>query len=230
MGASVTTIPVTDRMPSRPRLLLASRSPRRRALLNDFGVPHVAEHPGFDDAMLEPGRVTPEQWVASLAYLKAAIGSEHFPASSDGSTDYVLGADTVCVKDGRMIGTPQDADEARAIIRALAGGEHRVITGVAILELRGGRHVRRHVFVDDARVRLGSLTDDQVDEYVAGGSWAGKAGAYNLAERIDAGWPIEYDGDPTTIMGLPMQALLPRLRKVGAVQAELLVDMPEGAE
>lgn len=219
--------PVGD---GRPRLLLASRSPRRRALLNDFGVRHVAEHPGFDDATLVPGRVSPEQWVAALAYLKASAGVDMVPRSSDGSSDYVLGADTLCVKHGHILGTPMDADEARGILRELAGGEHRVLTGVAIIEVRNGEQVRRHVFTEQARVKLGVLSEEQIEEYVASGAWAGKAGAYNLAERLEAGWPIEYAGDPTTIMGLPMRALVPRLRKVGAMQAEMLVDMPEGAE
>ena len=214
----------------RPRLLLASRSPRRRALLNDFGVRHVAEHPGFDDATLRPGRVSPEQWVAALAYLKASAGVEMVPRSSDGSSDYVLGADTLCVKNGGILGTPSDAAEARAILRELSGGEHRVLTGVAIIEVRNGQQLRRHVFTEQARVKLGRLSDEQLEDYVASGAWEGKAGAYNLAERLEAGWPIEYAGDPTTIMGLPMRALIPRLRKVGAIQADLLMDMPEGAE
>ena len=56
----------------------------------------------------------------------------------------------------------------------------------------------------------------RIDEYVATGEWSGKAGAYNLSERMAAGWPIEYDGDPTTIMGLPMRALLARLEQAAA--------------
>ena len=70
----------------------------------------------------------------------------------------------------------------------------------------------RRLFAERANVRMGRLGDDEIARYVAGGEWDGKAGAYNLRERIDGGWPLEYDGDPTTIMGLPMRALLRHLQ------------------
>jgi septum formation protein len=56
-------------------------------------------------------------------------------------------------------------------------------------------------------VTWGDVDDDAIDEYVASGQWRGKAGGYNLEERLEAGWPIECEGDPTTVMGLPMRRL-----------------------
>lgn len=197
-----------------PRVLLASRSPRRRALLTEYGVPHDAEHPGFDDAILRPTGVSAEQWVASLAYLKASAGAA-IARSRGGGVTIVLGADTTCEKNGKLLGTPADGPEARAMLRELSNGEHRVLTGVALVESRDGtREDVRHVFVDSATVRMGALSDEQIDEYVESGGWRGKAGAYNLAERLEAGWPIEYTGDPTTIMGLPMGKLVPALERL----------------
>jgi septum formation protein len=191
--------------PLRPRVVLASRSPRRRGLLNEAGITHAAEHPGFDDASLRPGNVRPEQWVASLAYLKA------WAKSLESDADVIIGADTACILDGRLIGTPTTAVEAEGMIRAFMDREHEVVTGVALIDRRGGATGRR-LFAERANVRMGRLGDDEIARYVAGGEWDGKAGAYNLRERIDGGWPLEYDGDPTTIMGLPMRALLRHLQ------------------
>ena len=198
----------TDRtLRALPRVVLASRSPRRRGLLHEAGIQHAAEHPGFDDAALQPGNVRPEQWVSSLAYLKAWAKSQETDA------EVIIGADTACILDGRLIGTPTSAAEAEAMIRAFLSRPHDVVTGVAIIDRRGGGQ-DRHLFAERATVRMGRLTDAQIASYIASNEWEGKAGAYNLRERIEAGWPIEYDGDPTTIMGLPMRALLKHLRTI----------------
>lgn len=193
------------------RLFLASRSPRRREMLREAGIPHESAHPGIEDSHLNPGAVTPAQWVAALAYLKARAGAALVPAPRERTV--VLGADTTCVHRGHIVGTPVDAADAERMLRRFERDVHEVLTGVALVGPDGDR---RELFVDRAVVRVGEL-GDRIGEYVAGGQWRGKAGAYNLGERLDAGWPIEYEGDPTTIMGLPMSALLPRLARHGLV-------------
>lgn len=194
------------------RVLLASSSPRRRLLLERAGVPFAHAHPGVDDARLSPGEVTPEQWVASLAFLKASAGIERLPAADPDEHWLILGADTLVVQGDRLIGQPHDADDAREIVRALADASHLVHTGVALLDPRRGY---RHIFVDTAEVTVGPIPEAEIDAYVAGGQWRGKAGAYNLHERLEAGWPITFTGDPTTIVGLPMKRLLVLLRRLG---------------
>lgn len=205
---------------SRPFVLLASRSPRRRALLAEHDIPHESVQPGFEDGVLVPGAVSPAQWVASLAYLKAWAGAAQPEARAAGGR-IVLGADTACLLNDRLIGTPRNAAEAEDIIRSFARTEHDVLTGVALLDLRGHDgpledlpESRRHIFTDRARVRFGALTDTQISEYLTSSQWEGKAGAYNLSERISAGWPIHFEGDHTTIMGLPMTALVRRLDRM----------------
>lgn len=208
-GRAVIDLPLHRRP---PRLFLASQSPRRRQLLAEHGLEHDAAHPGFDDGELVPGQVTPAQWVAALAYLKAAAGVQRLREGDLVGDRLVLGADTTVVKNGRLIGQPADAADAARILRLLRDGEHEVITGVALVDPLTGW---RDLFVDRARVRFGHVGDRQIDEYVASGAWRGKAGAYNLRERLAAGWPIQYEGDPTSIMGLPMRALLERLASPG---------------
>lgn len=213
------TSPVAPRR-ARPFVLLASRSPRRRALLTEHEIPHEAIQPGFEDGVLVPGSVSPAQWVASLAYLKAWAGASQQQAREQGGR-IVLGADTACLLHGRLIGTPTDVLEAEQIIRSFVSTEHDVLTGVAMLDLRGHEgsldmlpESRRHIFTDQARVRFGDVSGAQIREYLASGQWQGKAGAYNLSERIQAGWPIHFEGDHTTIMGLPMNALVRRLDRM----------------
>lgn len=187
----------------RPRLLLASRSPRRRELLHAHGYDFDTLEPAFDDAGMTPGLVDPATWVMALAFLKASAAR---PAHPDRDT-VLLGADTVCVKGDHVLGQPADGADARCTLLLLRDGEHEVLTGVALLCPRTGR---RATFCDRARVSLGPITDADIDAYIASEHWRGKAGAYNLAERLEAGWPIRYEGDPTSIMGLPMQALAAR--------------------
>jgi septum formation protein len=204
--------------PIAAQVLLASRSPRRTNLLRDAGIAHQAAHPGFDDALLVPGNVAPGVWIASLAYLKAWATWRELSRSTRGTPmpRFILGADTACLVDGDLVGTPTSAAEARAMISRMVARDHDVITGVAIIDTRSGG---REVFVDRATVTIGELSDAHIDEYVATGAWQGKAGAYNLSERVDAGWPMRWEGDPTTIMGLPMRELQ---RRFGALLAGLL--------
>mgnify|MGYP000565195822 CR=1 FL=1 len=120
----------------------------------------------------------------------------------------ILGADTVCAVGGRIIGQPRDEAHARDMINTLSDGEHQVLTGVALI---CPGTLRREIYVDESLVRVGVISDEQRESYLATGQWKGKAGAYNLSERMDAGWPLECVGDPTSVMGLPMATLEQRV-------------------
>jgi septum formation protein len=194
----------------RPLVLLASRSPRRIELLTQAGVDFVVAQPMLNDADLDSGAATAERWVAAMAYLKAAtaVRQRLHMAEEGRKIGVVLGADTVVAHGEEIIGQPRDEADARRIIDQLADATHDVLTGVAMLCPSTNR---REIFIDRATVRVGALNPQSVDEYIASGQWRGKAGAYNLAERIGAGWPISFDGDPGTIMGLPVQMVVDRL-------------------
>lgn len=207
------------------RLLLASRSPRRRELLRAAGFEHAVIDAGVDDGQLSPGDSTPEQWVAALSYLKARAGWERLSADETRSA-LVIGADTVVEKAGAIIGQPKDEADARRIIRALSGGSHRVLTGVTLLRAADDEHVGgvaptavRRTFVDAACVSVGTIADEHLEAYLATGGWRGKAGGYNLSERLHDGWPITYQGDPGTVVGLPMDRLTPLLHEMLGTQA-----------
>jgi MAF protein len=174
--------------------------------------------PDVDDGQLRSGAVSPREWVMALAYFKARRVADQLRKISDrfanwheaerfGLQGVVLGADTVCVHGNVVLGQPRDAQHARAMLMRLRNAEHSTITGVCLFDLRSGT---RTMFCDETRVIVGQVSEAQINQYIQSGQWRGKAGAYNLSERIDAGWPIQTIGDPDTVMGLPMR----RLRKI----------------
>lgn len=201
-------------------LWLASRSPRRRQLLTEAGLKHIAEHPGIEDSELvaRPG-AKPDEWVVSLAYLKACAGAAMARARGIAEPMLILGADTACVQHGRLIGTPQSAAEAREMLHGFRSAAHEVVTGVALIGQEAGNAgipKVRSLFASSATVNWGDISDAEIDTYVESGAWQGKAGAYNLRERVDAGWPIECEGDPNAVMGLPVAALSKRIQSLVA--------------
>lgn len=191
-------------------------------LLDEAGIAHEVVPTGVDDGELgqgpadTTGLVTPAAWVSGLAYLKArgAVDVLYAGASREGGTPgmFVLAGDTVCVLDRVVIGQPRDAAHARAMIRSFVDREHDVLTGVCLIDLGSGVRTIVH---DRAVVRLGRLDDAEIDRYVASDAWRGKAGAYNFFERRDAGWPLEVDGDPQTVVGLPIRVVRALLARHG---------------
>lgn len=196
-----------------PMVVLASASPRRRAMLVEAGVEHRVHPAIVDDGELEPGDgISAEQWVVALAYLKAISSARTIEDSAIGGQVVgqvvVLGADTVCVHEGEIVGQPRDRAHAKEIIELMSGTTHEVFTGVALLDPRG---TRRDMFVDRSVVQVGEISDEEIELYLDSEQWRGKAGAYNITERLAAGWPITFEGDETSIVGLPMTRTLERV-------------------
>ena len=193
-------------MPTEPsvRLLLASGSPRRAQILTNLGLPFEVVASAIDDGDLTPpAGATAATWTIAMAYLKARAAIEGLPPGTPG---IVMGADTSCELDGRIIGKPASAQEARATLRAMSGRTQRVVSGVALVD---PAHPRSHrlLVADVALVTFGTLEEAALDAYIATGQWQGKAGGYNLSERIADGWPISVQGDPDTVVGLPTRKL-----------------------
>ena len=196
-------------------IVLASRSPRRKQLLEEAGIRVHVLPPHLDDGELTRQGQTPEQWVLELALLKALDVLQQVSSEKELETGTVLAADTVCVHGSEIFGQPADAAEALAMLQALRDNTHYTISGVCLINIADDS---QHTFVDKATVHFGHVDDAEIDAYIQSESWRGKAGGYNLVERIDAGWPIRCDGDPTTVMGLPMQRLRSLLNGVGREQ------------
>jgi septum formation protein len=191
---------VNDR-PDTP-LYLASTSPRRAKLLREAGWVFEQIDPAFDDTGIDLGPVNPVRAAEALAYLKAAGTADTLDRG------IVIGCDTIVTDGTRKIGKPRDAPHARAMLGSLIDASHQVVTAVALVD--PVHH--RLLFHDTATVRIGPVDADVLDAYLASGRWAGKAGGYNLAELADD-WPFEVRGDPTTVIGLPMQRLADQLQR-----------------
>lgn len=183
-----------------PRLVLASASPRRAELLSRLGARAHVNPTEIDETPLDGE--TPASLVARLADAKAAACTVEGDA-------VVLAADTVVVLGDQALGKPRDGDDARGMLRALAGREHRVLTGVAVR--RGATHHREVVTTG---VRFAPLTDDEIAWYVATGEPAGKAGGYGL-QGAGAVLVERIEGSDTNVIGLPLPTTVALLRQVG---------------
>jgi len=185
------------------RLVLGSRSPRRAQLLRDAGYDFKQLAPPFDDTGHRAPAALPGDQAIALAAQKARSLRIVAPPEA-----VLLCADTLCVAtDGYTLGKPATRDEARDMIRSFRNADHAVVTGVAIIDLTG----RLFTFADTATVRFGDLRDDRLAAYLDSARWRDKAGGYNLFDRQADGWPITVNGDPTTVVGLPMDRLNPVL-------------------
>lgn len=180
-----------------PGLILASASPRRAMLLRRAGFVFEIVTPPFDDSTAPPLDLPVVQVPAELAYRKAASAAATLPRG------IVLGADTVLAVDGRLVGKPADAGDAKRMLEALFDRPHEVVTGVAVIDAASGRCER---LTDTATVTIARPEGRRFEAYLQSGHWAGKAGAYNLDE-LRGQWRFDVQGDPGTVIGLPMRRL-----------------------
>jgi septum formation protein len=170
-------------------LILASRSPQRRAILEQLGVDFRVEAP---EGLEELTGGDPRRLVVENALRKArAVAGER-----------VLGVDTAVVLDGRVFGKPRDEDEAETFLRRLSGRGHEVMSGVA---LRRGGAERTDVAV--TRVRFRRLEAREIGWYLSTGEWRDRAGGYAIQGR-GAALVSEIEGDYLNVVGLPVTALL----------------------
>lgn len=180
---------------------LASRSPRRQALLRQIGVRFrlLVSDDDEDDETLEralPGE-SPTRYVERVARAKAAAARARL-ARRGGPEAPVLASDTTVAIGGRMFGKPIDADDARRMLRELSGRTHRVLSAVVVATAR-----RERATVQVSRVRFARLDAHEIDRYVAGGEPFGKAGAYAIQGEA-ARFVRRIEGSHSGIMGLPL--------------------------
>ncbi|HEY4292338.1 Maf family protein [Luteibacter sp.] len=174
-------------------LYLASQSPRRRELLDRLGEPHRTLDIDVEEAR-EPGEA-PDAYVIRVALDKARAG---FALVKGEEGARVLGADTEVVLGDEVFGKPRDAADAAAMLRRLAGREHRVVSAVWLV--RAGSE---QCAVSVSTVRFAALSDDDIAAYAASGECMGKAGAYGIQGR--AGAFVEHlSGSYSGVMGLPL--------------------------
>ncbi len=183
------------------RFVLASGSPRRRALLEAAGFDFDVEESGVEEA-LRPGEPA-EAFAQRVARDKALRVAASRPPGS-----LILGADTVVVLDGEILGKPADAAEARRMLRRLSGGTHRVHTAVCLV--RAPKHVEAET-LETTRVTFRDLDEREIQEYIASGEPFDKAGGYGiqgLASKFVSG----LEGSYSNVVGLPIERVVEMFR------------------
>ena len=185
------------------KIILASGSPRRRELLEMFGIEDLAVIPAKGEERSHP-ELAPDALVMELAHCKALEVS-----AQAGPEDVVIAADTVVVLDGSVLAKPRDEADAARMLRSLSGRSHSVFTGLCVLR---GEQVLAHA--EESRVWFRALGEDEIARSIATGEPMDKAGAYG-AQGIASVFVERLEGDFFNVMGLPLCALGKLLKQLG---------------
>ena len=174
------------------RLLLASRSPQRRAILEQAGIDFEVVEVDVEELTAGPAIDV----ARANALRKAQAGAAERPGET------VLGVDTIVALDGEIFGKPASAEDAEAMLRRLSGRTHAVVSGLALLSPENPQVVH-----EVTMVTFRPLPDDLVQRYVKTGEWSGRAGGYAIQEQ-GAALVRAISGDYLNVVGLPVGALL----------------------
>ena len=183
---------------TRPKLVLASASPRRVALLAQVGIEPDAYRPASIDETPERSEM-PQALVTRLARAKAEAARDQIANDRDIADAYILAADTVVAVGRRILGKPEHIEQAAESLQYLSGRAHRVLTGVCLL-LPDDR-VRMKII--DTRVRFKHLTKPEIEAYIASREWRGKAGGYAI-QGLAGAFVQRIVGSYTNVVGLPL--------------------------
>ena len=186
--------------------ILASLSPRRKELLRREGYRFEIVAPCIEE---ESAHEDPERLAVRNALAKARSVADVRPEQ------LVLGADTVVHLNGSIIGKPADIAEAREILEKLSGSVHEVITGVALVRERPGLELTAAA---RTRIKMKSMSGEEIARYAASGEGLGKAGAYAVQENGDR-YIEELDGSFTNVVGLPVKLVARLLEKARSADA-----------
>lgn len=187
------------------RVILASGSEWRAELLTWLGVEFEVMESGFDEGLVQADEA--EELVASLAAAKAR------QVAKGVKEGVVVGGDTVVVVDGEVIGKPRDLDHAKEILLKLRGRDHRVLTGVAVIEVETGEC---RVEVEETRVKMSEFGEKELKAYLETGESMGTAGGYRItggAERFVE----DLEGSFTNVVGLPLVVVTELLEGMGVI-------------
>jgi septum formation protein len=189
-------------------LILASGSPRRQELLANLGLSFRVLPSNIDEST---SLTDPLEIVSWLSLSKAQEVASRLEQSSEGGRRLILGADTIVVLGKHILGKPQDSEEAYSMLMLLSGQEHRVFTGVTVLELPSGR--TRSISLSSS-IFFRKLDEQEARFYAGSGEPMDKAGAYALQGAASA-FIDRVEGCYTNVIGLPVSATVQLLREFG---------------
>jgi septum formation protein len=186
-------------MIGRPKLVLASGSPRRLGLLNQAGIEPDSLKPTEIDEIPKRGEL-PRALATRLARAKADSALEAVRLDEELRGAYVVAADTVVAVGRRVLPKAETLDEAAQCLRLLSGRNHRVYTGVCLVTPKESFRQR----LVETRVRFKRITKEDLEAYLASGEWRGKAGGYAV-QGLAGTFVVKIVGSYTNVVGLPLQ-------------------------
>lgn len=196
------------------KIILGSASPRRRELLSQIGVSFEVRTSGREEIYHS---AIPEEIVRELALMKAEnVAGDLTDEQNEAPKDtIVIGADTIVVLDGKILGKPVDEKDAADMIGALQGRSHEVYTGVAILDYdaQGEKNVSVHAV--GTKVYVNPIDEAEISAYIDTGEPMDKAGAYGIQGRF-AAYIDRIEGDYYNVVGLPVSYVYQALKRIGA--------------
>ena len=189
-------------MIGRPKLVLASGSPRRLALLNQAGIEPDSLQPTEVDEIPVKGEL-PRALANRLAKTKAQAALASVKIDEELRGSYILAADTVVAVGRRVMPKADMLDEAAACLRLLSGRNHRVYTGICLVTPRETFRQR----LVETRVRFKRIPNEEIEAYLASGEWRGKAGGYAI-QGLAGTFVVKMVGSYTNVVGLPLYETL----------------------
>ncbi len=182
----------------RPKLVLASASPRRLQLLQQIGLEPDRIIPADIDET--PGKAErPIRLAERLAIGKAEAARQVLTSDPEFGPSFIIAADTVVAMGRSVLPKAEFLEEAAACLRRLSGRNHRVFTGVAVITPKGALRSR----VVESRLRFKHLSREEIDSYLASGEWKGKAGGYAI-QGLAGSFVIKLSGSHSAVVGLPV--------------------------
>jgi septum formation protein len=194
---------------ARPKLVLASASPRRLMLLDQAGIKPDALRPASLDESPRKGEM-PRALVTRLARSKAEAARDQIANDRDIADAYVLAADTIVTNNLKIFGKPQQVEEAVEYLSRLSGRSHRVLTAVCLITPQD--KVRTKIV--DTKVRFKYLTKAEIEAYVATREWRDKAGGYAI-QGLAGSFVQKIKGSYTNVVGLPLTEVVAMLVSEG---------------
>ncbi|MFU8811652.1 MAG: Maf family protein [Balneolaceae bacterium] len=187
------------------KLILATGSARRHHLFRGLGLSFNIDRPTVEESY--PEHYSPDEVAVYLARIKGdEIAARHPHA-------LVVSADTLVVLDGQILGKPKDAAEAKEMLGLLSGRTHSVYTGVQCVLTDADAGVKESFqFYEKTNVTFASLSEQEIDHYVAGGSPLDKAGAYGIQDDGGSLFVQKIEGDYYTVVGFPLHAFYQQLK------------------
>jgi septum formation protein len=214
---------ITFRMhqPKKPELILASSSPRRQELLREIGIPFQVHAANINEDQM-PGE-PPINYALRLAREKAQAVATQYPQS------YVLGADTIVVLNGEVLGKPKDHADAARMLRLLSGHSHEVTTAVSLIapstispntipSEKVAQGTLAETRASTTKVFFREIAEPEIQQYVAGGEPMDKAGAYAIQGGASR-WTDRIEGEFSNVVGLPLSLVTEMLKLTGLMKS-----------